>query len=66
MEQAFLTTVQVAHKLGIGETKARELISNQTIPSIRLADSRIRRVPATLLEQWIEQQTQLALDNQAK
>ena len=65
MEQQFYDIEAVSKILGIGLTKTRELVSNRVIPSIRLADSRIRRVPATLLEQWIKEQTALALENQA-
>ena len=63
MEQAFFSVPEVAQILGIGETKARELVTTGKLGSIRLADSRIGRVPAPVLKQYIDEQTKLATES---
>lgn len=52
VEPALLTIPQVAQKLGIGETKAWDLVGRGEIASIRLG--KCRRVPLAALDAFIE------------
>jgi excisionase family DNA binding protein len=53
MDRLLLRPVEVADALGIGRSKAYELIAAGTIPSIRIGGS--VRVPAERLRAWIAQ-----------
>ena len=65
MEQAFYSIPEVSKRLGIGETKVREMVTSGAIPSVRLADARILRIPATSLEKFIADETKRAEQNKA-
>ena len=54
-ERLLLRPSEVAETLGIGRSKAYELIAAGTIPSIRIGAS--VRVPAEHLRAWIAAQT---------
>lgn len=49
-----LTIKQVAARLALGRTTVYELIAKQELKTIRIG--RARRVPESVLEQWIAQQ----------
>lgn len=53
-EQDIMTVPQVAEYLGIGQTKAWELVWSGSIPSFQ-PGGRLRRVRRAELERWIEQ-----------
>jgi excisionase family DNA binding protein len=55
MDQWLLKPTEVANVLGIGRSKAYELIAAGAIPSIRIGAS--VRVPADSLRAWIAAQT---------
>jgi excisionase family DNA binding protein len=55
MEKILLRPVEVAETLGIGRTKAYELIGSGVIPSIRIGSS--LRVTAEGLRAWVAAQT---------
>ena len=52
-DRLLLRPGEVADALGIGRSKAYELIAGGTIPSVRIGGS--VRVPAEALRAWIEQ-----------
>jgi excisionase family DNA binding protein len=53
-DRLLLRPTEVAETLGVGRSKAYELIAAGTIPSIRLGSS--LRVPADALRAWIARQ----------
>ena len=53
-DRLLLRPLEVAHTLGIGRSKAYELIGSGTLPSIRIGGS--VRVPADALREWVRQQ----------
>lgn len=55
MERMLLRPVEVAELLGIGRSRAYELIGSGVIPSLRIGAS--VRVPHDSLKAWIEAQT---------
>lgn len=55
MDRLLLRPSEVADSLGIGRSKAYELIAAGVIPSIRLGKSSVR-VPSAALRAWIEHQ----------
>ena len=55
MDRLLLRPVEVADQLGIGRSKAYELIAAGVIPSIRIGAS--VRVPADSLRAWVARQT---------
>jgi excisionase family DNA binding protein len=54
MAEPLLDVRHTAERLGIGETKCRELLAAGTIPSLRVGRS-IRVIPERL-DQWVEEQ----------
>lgn len=56
MDRMLLRPVEVADMLGIGRSKAYELIGSGTIPSIRIGAS--VRVPSESLRAWVESQAE--------
>ena len=59
-DRLLLRPLEVAHTLGIGRSKAYELIARGTLPSLRLGGS--VRVPADALREWVRQQVAGGLD----
>jgi prophage regulatory protein len=57
-----LDVAELAHLLGIGRTKAYELIAREEIPSIRVG--RCVRVPVDELRAWISSRVIVPLDSQ--
>ncbi len=55
MEKLLLRPVEVAETLGIGRSRAYELIASGAIQSVRIGSS--PRVPLTSLRAWIDAQT---------
>lgn len=55
MEQELLRVEEAARILGIGRTKAYELVAAGAIPTLRIG--RAVRVPRTALFVWIQSQT---------
>jgi len=55
MDKLLLRPIEVAESLGIGRSKAYELIATGVIPSLRIGAS--LRVPAESLRAWIANQT---------
>ena len=55
MDRLLLRPVEVAELLGIGRSKAYELIGSGAMPSIRIGTS--VRVPTDSLRAWIASQT---------
>lgn len=58
MEKLLLRPVEVSELLGIGRSRAYELIASGVLPSIRIGSS--VRVPVDSLKAWIENQSQEA------
>lgn len=58
MERAFYRISEVATVIGLGKSLTYKLIAEGQIPSVYLADRRSRRVPATALKKWIEEQSE--------
>jgi len=56
-ERILLRPTEVAHALGIGRSKAYELISGGTLPSIRIGGT--VRVPVNALRVWIAAQLEV-------
>jgi excisionase family DNA binding protein len=56
-----LDSHQVAQLLGIGRTKAFQLMARRELPVVRIG--RCVRVPRTGLEDWIRRSTLIELDN---
>lgn len=56
MEKLLLRPVEVSELLGIGRSRAYELIASGVLPSIRIGSS--VRVPVDSLKAWIESQSQ--------
>lgn len=56
MQKAFYRVAEVAAIIGLGRSLTYRLISSGDIPSVLLAGSRSRRVPAAALQKWIEDQ----------
>ncbi len=52
MDRLLLRPVEVAETLGIGRSKAYELIASGDVPSIRIGGS--LRVPVEKLREWID------------
>jgi excisionase family DNA binding protein len=57
MERKLLRVTEVAEMLGIGRSKAYELVARGEIPSVWVA-GRCRRVPREALDRWLEQLTE--------
>lgn len=55
MERVFYKVPEVAEMLGIGKSLAYKMVAEGKIPSVWIAGSRSRRVPAAALRRWIEQ-----------
>ena len=55
-EKLLLKAVEVAEVLGIGRSKAYELIASGALPSIKIGAS--VRVPADALRGWVAKQTE--------
>jgi len=53
MEKMVLKPSEVSEVLGIGRTRAYELLSTGELPSIRIGKS--IRIPVTALKQWMEE-----------
>ena len=51
MDRMLLRVTEVAEALGIGRSKAYELVASGTLPSVRIGAS--VRVPADALRNWI-------------
>ena len=60
MEKAFYRINEVAEIIGLGKSLTYRLIAEGHIPSVYLAGCRSRRVPATALQQWINDQSSQA------
>jgi excisionase family DNA binding protein len=60
IEEVLLNAKQVAEVLGIGRTKAYELIAAEQLPVIRIGTA--VRVPKRKLLAWIERNTQPAIN----
>ena len=56
MDQLLLRADEVARILGVGRSKAYELMADGTLPVVRIGKS--VRVPAGPLRTWIEGQTE--------
>lgn len=56
MEKAFYRIPEVAEIIGLGKSLTYRLVAEGTIPSVWLAGCRSRRVPASALKKWIEDQ----------
>jgi excisionase family DNA binding protein len=54
LDRLLLRPIEVAETLGVGRSKAYELIACGAIPSIRIGGS--VRVPSEALRAWIERQ----------
>lgn len=55
MEQQYYSVTEVAKILGIGRSKAYELVASGEIPSIRFGE-RLLRVPLDGLNKWLKEQ----------
>lgn len=55
MERMLLRVAEVAEALGIGRSKAYELVADGTIPSVRLGGC--VRVPVDSLRAWVSAQS---------
>ena len=55
MEQQYYSVTEVAKILGIGRSKAYELVASGEIPSIRFGE-RLLRVPLDGLNEWLKEQ----------
>ena len=60
MEKAFLKIAEVAEVIGLGKSMTYKLVSDGTIPSVKLAGTKARRVPREALERWVAEQTKAA------
>ena len=58
MDKAFYKIAEVAEIIGLGKSLTYKLIQEGRIPSVYVAGCRSRRVPATALRKWIEEQEQ--------
>lgn len=62
MDRAFFRIREVAEVLGIGKSLAYELVASGKIPSVWIAGTRSRRVPAAALQSWIDEQNRIAIE----
>lgn len=60
MEKLLLRPAEVAETLGLGKSKTYGMISEGSLPSIRIGKS--VRVPAASLRDWVQQQVSGAVD----
>jgi len=58
MDQMLMRADEVARALGLGRSKAYELIASGQLPVVRVG--RMVRVPRAALEDWVRKQTQQA------
>jgi len=51
-----ISVTELAHTLGVGESKAREIVRRPDFPAIR--DGRRILIPVSALEKWLEAQAE--------
>lgn len=56
MEKAFFKIPEVAEVIGLGKSMTYKLVADGTIPSVRLAGTKARRVSREALERWVREQ----------
>lgn len=59
-QQPFYNFAQVGRRLGVGETRARQMAAEGLIPVVHLSPGR-RVIPKAAFEAWIEKKNRLAL-----
>jgi excisionase family DNA binding protein len=60
MDQLLMRAEEVGRALGLGRSKAYELMTSGQLPVVRVG--RALRVPRSALEEWVRKQTQPAGD----
>jgi excisionase family DNA binding protein len=55
MDKLLLRASEVGQLIGVGRSKAYQLIASGDLPSVRLGKGRCVRVPADGLRRWIEE-----------
>ena len=63
-DRLLLRPLEVAHTLGIGRSKAYELIGAGVLPSVKIGGS--VRVPVDALRAWVRQQVDVGVDQEGR
>ncbi len=56
MEKAFFKIAEVSEVIGLGKSMTYKLVADGTIPSVKLAGTKARRVSREALQRWIAEQ----------